>query len=163
MKLPDKQMISVLHKETLSSVSAIESFKKDLLYRKGRLEEIAAKNSGKGIHIGIEQFSNKLLVHDYELSKLLHDFNENEKNLTREAKLNGLEAPIALCNIHEGLMERYKTAGQLFKAKKNLINSFPACFRLDSPHLYNNLFLQRFYNYYNDENPTYHEDHSLSG
>lgn len=124
MKLPDKQMISVLHKDTLSSVSAIESFKKDLLYRKGRLEEIAAKNSGKDIHVGIEQFHNKFLVHDYELSKLLHDFNENEKNLTREAKLNGLEAPLALCRIHMDLMERYNTAEQLLKELKDDFNKF---------------------------------------
>jgi hypothetical protein len=77
-----KPSIAVLHFDHKVWGNQLNFYKTELKILSEKLEEIAAKNSNKEIHISIEQFQNKFIIQNNEIDILNHKIKLNEHQIS---------------------------------------------------------------------------------
>jgi hypothetical protein len=77
-----KPSIAVLHFDHKVWRNQLSFYKTELKILGEKLEEIASKNTGKEIHISIEQFQNKFIIQNNEIDILNHKIKLNEHQIS---------------------------------------------------------------------------------
>jgi hypothetical protein len=84
-----KKPIAEVHFQHLIWLNELTFYKEEIRIFEERLGDIAYKNLGnKELHVGVEQFQNKFLIHKNEIDYLKHDINENEKSAIESGKIH---------------------------------------------------------------------------
>lgn len=76
------------HEENTEWTNKLNFYKDEVLILKGRLEEIASKNSSNDALAEVERFQNQLIIQRNNIDEILHAVKENEAALIEEIKSN---------------------------------------------------------------------------
>jgi len=80
------------HAENTEWTSKLNFYKDEIKIIKGRLEEVAAKNSSKEVLAQVERFQNQMIIQRNNIDEALHAVKINEEKL--QAEIN--ENPVAV-------------------------------------------------------------------
>lgn len=100
----NKEYISKIHFKNRLWSNQIVFYKEELSIFQERLEEVAIKNTGQEVHMGIEQFQNRFIIQRNELDDLKHWINVSEDNLVALAK-NGQKRADCDTEEDDGVIE----------------------------------------------------------
>src|SRR5687767_1967627 len=84
----NKKHATELHEEHVEWLTKLSFYKDGLKIMKGRLEEIAQKNTSKDVLAQVEHFQNQFIVQNQNIDQLKHAVNEHEAFVQREVTLN---------------------------------------------------------------------------
>ena len=88
MKVIHKKRIGEVHFQHNIWLNQLNFYREELRISQERLEEIASKNTGKEVHIHIEQFQNRFIIQRNEIDRLEHMIHINEDEAVRMGKLH---------------------------------------------------------------------------
>lgn len=122
-----KKTISEVHFQHRVWLNELSFYKIELKIFRERLEEIAGKNLGnKEMHIGVEQFQNKLLIQLNEIDLLRHDINENEQKAIESGELHIRRIDYVSSELYNSLSERMEMFRKLYNELKKDFYDFIA-------------------------------------
>jgi hypothetical protein len=111
MKNINIKHINSLHNDALTSLAFYEQ---ELVILKGRLEEIASKNTGDEAEIGIEHFQNEFIIHGEKIDELKHALHEIQHQLEVQVVSTAGYAEEETLKQNEKLYEEYLEEEKLF-------------------------------------------------
>ena len=122
-----KTSITHLNNEHNDWLRALEFYKTELNILKGRLQEIASKNTGHATGPIIEHYQNQFEIQLNNLSKLVHAINKNLNDISIEVKQNGGGyVDILLIEQHYKLKEMFITEEKTLNELRHTFNRFAA-------------------------------------
>jgi hypothetical protein len=104
MKNVDIKHISNLHNNSFSSLTFYEQ---ELDILKKRLQEIAAKNTGREVSRGIEHFQREFIVHGKKIDALKRAFHETLQKLQMQLLDTSGRAEVNTLELNEKLYNDY--------------------------------------------------------
>jgi hypothetical protein len=120
--------VNIKHIANLNNdyLRGIEFYKQELSILQGRLEEIAADNTGKEVLQQVEHFQNQFLIHSNYLDEIRHriksDLKSIELQLHKTHVFVSEDTAIEYFNVNE----QYITEEKLFNDLRHEFNRFAA-------------------------------------
>jgi hypothetical protein len=99
--------------------SSLGFYKDELVIYRGRLTEIAGKNTSKEIMQQTEHFQNQFLVHIESIDTISHDIKMHVKQMAAEMQEQAGHISHQQLAVHEQLKERVETEDRLFTGLKH--------------------------------------------
>ena len=93
------------HEENTEWKSKLEFYKDEISILKGRLEEIASKNSGIDALSDVERFQNQLIIQRNNIDNISHEVKINEENLIAGIKINPIAVDHRKVENHDKLKD----------------------------------------------------------
>jgi hypothetical protein len=119
--------ISVSHLSNAHSdnLRAIDFYKQELQMLKGRLTEVAGKNTDSEMARQVEHFENQFSIQDAALSKIAHGIHANLTKISAELKANTAGyIEVAEADTHQRLIEDFVIEERMFNDLKHGFNRF---------------------------------------
>jgi len=116
--------ISNEHSDWLRS---LDFYKQEIAILKGRLTEIAGKNSHVDVLKQVEHFENQFKLQTDNTERLMHDIKHNLKAIAKEAEtakagyIDGI-----LAEQHNALGQKYETEEKIINELRHSFNEFAA-------------------------------------
>lgn len=108
--MKEQEKIYDLHSELIEWSNKLKFYKDEIGIMKGRLEEVASKNTDKELLKQVEHFQNQFIVQRNNVDEISHEVKMNEEKLIGEIKSN----PVAV--------DRRKLADH--SKERDLVNGF---------------------------------------
>ncbi len=108
--MKEQEKIYDLHSELIEWSNKLKFYKDEIGIMKGRLEEVASKNTDKDLLKQVEHFQNQFIVQRNNVDEISHEVKMNEEKLIGEIKSN----PVAV--------DRRKLADH--SKERDLVNGF---------------------------------------
>jgi hypothetical protein len=88
----EKEKVFAQHEENVESLKKLEFYKEEIEIFKGRLEEIADKNSSFDCLSSLERYQNQLIIQRNNIDEIRHVVKQDENRIEQEIESN----PIAV-------------------------------------------------------------------
>lgn len=121
-----KESIYNQHEENTEWISKLEFYKDDINIMKGRLEEIASKNSSNDALAEVERFQNQLIIQRNNIDNISHEVKLNEEALQAEVKSNPVAADHRSMDYHAKEQDLVNTFEKNFNDLRSEFNRFSA-------------------------------------
>jgi hypothetical protein len=120
-----KEKITAMSDEHTGWLSALDFYKQELNIIKGRLTEVAGKNTSKEAGAQVEHFENQIKVQHENIDTLRHGINDNLAKVAAELKTNtagyiGTE----LVKAHDGQKETFTSLEKVINELRQEFNRF---------------------------------------
>ncbi len=124
-----------MHKTSITHISnehndwlrALEFYKQELNILKGRLVEIAGKNTGHGTGAVIEHYENQFEIQQSNIARLNHAIAKNIHDIMAEAKHNSAHyVDVIYVEQHYKLKDMYITEEKTINELRHTFNRFAA-------------------------------------
>ena len=106
---------------------ALDFYKQEIAILKGRLTEIAGKNTGAEVMPKIEHYENQFIVQRDNIDRLIHDTGLNVASAGKEAQDSSagyIDATLVI--QHTILQERYRQEEKIINELRHEFNQFAA-------------------------------------
>lgn len=114
------------HEENTEWISKLEFYKDDINIMKGRLEEIASKNSSNDALAEVERFQNQLIIQRNNIDNISHEVKLNEEALLAEVKSNPVAADHRSMEYHAKEQDMVLSFEKNFNDLRSDFNRFSA-------------------------------------
>jgi hypothetical protein len=122
--MKEKTYIFNQHEENTDWLKRIDFYRDELAIMKGRLEEIASKNSRNEVLVQIEHFQNQLLIQRDNMDLIEQAIHMNEKELLDEINLNPTAVDHRKVEYHEREEDLVLTFEKHFQELRGEFNRF---------------------------------------
>ncbi|MEZ5018480.1 MAG: hypothetical protein R2800_15575 [Flavipsychrobacter sp.] len=119
-----KTSISHLDNEHNDWLRALDFYKTELGILKGRLTEVAGKNTADEVALNAEHFENQIKIQIANVDTLRHNINENLQKVSLQAKENAAHIDKELITQHENLREQYISEEKTINELRHEFNRF---------------------------------------
>lgn len=120
--MENQKTIIQLHEEHRLWLNTLAFYMDELAIMQGRIEEIAAKNTGREVLALVEHFQNQLILRKEQIDTLLHSIREHEAFLEKEADKKAASVDHARFGDHAQLRNTIGTFETSFnELRKELI------------------------------------------
>ncbi|XZF15713.1 hypothetical protein ACTHGU_06220 [Chitinophagaceae bacterium MMS25-I14] len=103
---------------------ALDFYNDEINILKGRLNEIAAKNTGKNVMAQVEHFENQFTLHRENIDELQHNISADVAKVRKDIESNNGFAGTNLLDSLEQKEEKYITEEKLFMELKQSFKRF---------------------------------------
>lgn len=120
--------INIKHIANLNDdcLRGIEFYKQELKILKGRLEEIAADNTGKEVSEQVEHFQNQFLIHSNYLDEIKHRIKTDIKSIELQLHKTHVFVNEDTAIEYDNVLEQYLTEEKIFNDMRHEFNRFAA-------------------------------------
>ena len=127
-KLYIMNQINVNHIANLNNdyLRGIEFYKQELNIMQGRLEEIAADNTGKEVSEQVEHFQNQFLIHSNYLDEIKHRIKTDIKRIEQQLHKTHVFVTEDTAVEYDNVNEQYITEEKIFNDLRHEFNRFAA-------------------------------------
>jgi hypothetical protein len=112
------------HEENNVWINKLDFYKQEISILKGRLEELAQKNSSKEVRAEIEHFQNQFIIQKNNIDNILHAVKINEAELLASVESNPVAADHRKVDYHEREHDLVTTFEKHFNALRQEFNKF---------------------------------------
>ena len=119
-----KEKIFKQHEENKEWINKLEFYKEEIQILKGRLEELAQKNSSKEVLSELEHFQNQMIIQRNNIDNILHAVNLNESSLIADIENNPVAAERRKIEYHEREHDLVTSFEKNFNAIRQEFNRF---------------------------------------
>lgn len=105
----EQKLIYDLHAEHKEWINKIDFYKDEIRIMRGRLAEVAKKNSAKDVQAMVEHFQNQLIVQDEQADVLRHNVKEYELVIETHLKKNPVAGDHTRWNDHTHMRDQVLT------------------------------------------------------
>ncbi len=121
-----KTSITHVNNEHNDWLRALDFYKTELGILKGRLTEVAGKNTGDEASKGAEHFENQLKIQVTNIDTLRHDINENLAKIADDAAHSAGHVEQELIAQHDALRDRYIAEEKTINELRHEFNRYAA-------------------------------------
>ena len=121
-----KEKIYKQHEENSTWINKLDFYKQEISILKGRLEELAQKNSSKEVMGEIEHFQNQFIIQRDNIDNILHAVKINEAELIATIESNPVAADHRKVEYHEREQDLVKTFEKNFSSLRQEFKKFAA-------------------------------------
>ena len=122
-----KTSITHIRNEHNDWLRSLEFYKQELNILKGRLVEIAGKNTGHGTGAVIEHYENQFEIQFTNIARLAHAISKNVHDIMVEAKQNSAHfVDVRYAEQHYKLKDMYITEEKTINELRHTFNRFAA-------------------------------------
>ncbi|MEO6303091.1 MAG: hypothetical protein ABIP51_07945 [Bacteroidia bacterium] len=118
------EKIYTQHEENKEWMNSLLFYQDEIKIMKGRIAEIASKNSAKEILAQVEHFQNQLIIQKNQIDTLKHVINLNNDTINNEIKKNDTAVDHRSINDHTVLRDGVLSFEKAFAALKAELNVF---------------------------------------
>ena len=120
------EKIYTQHEENKEWANSLLFYKDEITIMKGRLAEVASKNTSKDVLAKVEHFQNQFLIQTETIDTLKHDINLSKDALNKEILKNGIAVDHRSIEDHTVIRENISSFEKIFKTLKTEFNEFVA-------------------------------------
>jgi len=122
------QKISIKHisNEHNDWLRALDFYKQEIRTLKGRLTEIAGKNTGQEAAAGIEHYENQFAIQSANIDELAHKVRENVHGISVQAGPMHPYVDVSLAAQHDALRDEYAAEEKTINELRHAFNRFAA-------------------------------------
>lgn len=114
------------HEENQDWTSKLAFYADEIKILRGRLEEIASKNSSKDVLALVEHFQNQFIIQQNNIDELKHDIKMNEQALVDEINRNPVAVDHRKVAYHEKEQQLIASFEKVFNEMRGEYNAFSA-------------------------------------
>ncbi|MGZ3757247.1 MAG: hypothetical protein ACXVAY_07545 [Mucilaginibacter sp.] len=120
--------INIKHITNLNNdcLRGLAFYQQELDILRGRLEEIAADNTGRIVAEKVEHFQNQFMIHSYYIDELKHLIHANDKAIESELVKTSVFVNEEIADKHDQLVDKYHTEEKIFNELRHEFNRFAA-------------------------------------
>ncbi len=119
-----KEKIYKQHEENNLWINTLDFYEQEISILKGRLDELAQKNTSKEVMQQIEHFQNQFIIQRNNLDNILHAVKINEADLIATIESNPTAADHKKVEYHEREHDLVSTFEKNFNALRQEFNKF---------------------------------------
>jgi hypothetical protein len=119
-----KEKIFKQHEENEDWINKLNFYKDEIHILKGRLEELAQKNTSKNVAAEIEHFQNQFIIQRNNIDNIAHAVKINESELIDSIESNPISANHRKMEYHEREHDLIATFEKNFKHLRQDFNKF---------------------------------------
>lgn len=108
------------------SLRALDFYGQELVFLQKRLDEIAADNTGEEVVKKIDHFQDEFIIHKRAIDELKDQLIGNNHQMELQLMKTDVYLDDAVAEVHENLIQRYKTEERLFNNMRHEFNLFAA-------------------------------------
>jgi hypothetical protein len=123
-RMATKEKIYTQHHENEDWINKLDFYKEELNILKGRLEELALKNTSKKVTLEIEHFQNQFIIQNNNIDNIAHAVKINESELIASIESNPVAAAHRKIEYHEREHDLVTTFEKNFKQLRKDFNNF---------------------------------------
>lgn len=118
----NKKTIQDLHGEHREWLNKLSFYEDEIKIMKGRIAEVASKNTSKDILAMVEHFQNQLIIQKENIDILRHEINEHETYLLNKISRNSSGSDQVQMNDHPKHRDQVESFEKVFnELRKELI------------------------------------------
>lgn len=114
------------HEENTDWTNKLNFYKDEVKILEGRLEEIAAKNSGNDVLAEVERFQNQFIIQRNNIDEILHAVKMNEEALIEVIKSNPVAVDHRKVEYHAQEQDLVDSFEKNFNELREDFNAFAA-------------------------------------
>lgn len=107
-------------------LKSIEFYEGEFDILKGRLLEIAAKNTGEAVMAEVEHFQNQFIIQRNNLDELKHAIHEHDLQVSSDAKLHSGKMDTIRVRQHHEVKEQFDNTEKIINDLRHEFNRFLA-------------------------------------
>ncbi|MES2519954.1 MAG: hypothetical protein V4585_17690 [Bacteroidota bacterium] len=119
-----KDTISHLHGLCKDWLRELDFYKSEIPFLKGRLDEVASKNTSKDIQAQVDHFENRFYIMNNHLDELLHDVKLKEESLLETAATQPKYINVKMIETDDNLEDLMDFTASDFKNTKKEFYQF---------------------------------------
>ncbi|HEU4716978.1 MAG TPA: hypothetical protein VFU15_04065 [Bacteroidia bacterium] len=122
----DTKPISELHAEHTEWLNKLDFYNDELIMMRERIQNVAAKNTGKDILAKIEHFQNQIIVQRNNIDEFRHAIKDHENYLEHRIDENPVASDHRKVHDHPKLRETMESFEKIFNGIRHELNEFLA-------------------------------------
>ncbi len=118
------EKIYTQHEENKDWTNSLLFYTDDVKIMKGRLAEVAAKNTSRDVLAQVEHFQNQLLIQGNAIDTLKHEINLSNDTIHKEVNKNGTAVDHRKIKDHTVIRDNMVSFENIFKTLRHEFNEF---------------------------------------
>lgn len=122
----ETKSIAELHAEHQDWLKRLDFYNDEISVMKGRVTEVAAKNSDKDILAKVEHFQNQLIVQKNNIDEIRHSIKDHENYLENRVNENPVSSGVRQVHDHPKMRDNFEGFEKVFNELRQELNGFLA-------------------------------------